>query len=105
MSKPTQTEEEYFARENAERLRKLAAEQKKTLAQGERDELKQLHQMRCPKCGMELKEIAVRGVQVDRCFCCNGTWLDAGELEKLGSGQSGESVMSSILRVFSSGKK
>ena len=46
----------------------------------ERDNLKQLHQMRCPKCGMELKEIEVRGVQVDRCFSCNGTWLDAGEL-------------------------
>ena len=105
MSKPTQTEDEYFARENAERLRKIAAEQKKSLAQGERDKLKQLHQMRCPKCGMELKEIPVRGVQVDRCFACNGTWLDAGELEKLAGGQGSESVVASILRVFGSGKK
>ena len=105
MSKPNQTEEEYFARENAERLRKIAAEQKKSLAQGERDKLKQLHQMRCPKCGMELKEIPVRGVQVDRCFACNGTWLDAGELEKLAGGQGSESVVASILRVFGSGKK
>ena len=105
MSKPTTTEEEYFARENAERMRKLAAEQKKSLAQAERDKLKQLHQMRCPKCGMELKEIDVRGVQVDRCFSCNGTWLDAGELEKLGGGQPTDSVMASILRVFGGGKK
>ena len=105
MSKPTQTEEEYFARENAERMRKLAAEQKKSLAQTERDQLKQLHSMRCPKCGMELKEIAVRGVQVDRCFSCNGTWLDAGELEKLGGGQGPDTVMASILRVFGGGKK
>src|SRR6266478_2063449 len=83
MSKPTATEEEYFARENAERMRKLAAEQKKSLAQAERDKLKQLHQMRCPKCGMELKEIEVRGVQVDRCFSCNGTWLRrAGEARR-----------------------
>ena len=105
MSKPTTTEEEYFARENAERMRKLAAEQKKSLAQAERDKLKQLHQMRCPKCGMELKELDVRGVQVDRCFSCNGTWLDAGELEKLGGGQPPDSVMASILRVFGGGKK
>jgi len=104
VSKPTATEEEYFARENAERMRKLAAEQKKSLAQAERDKLKQLHQMRCPKCGMELKEIEVRGVQVDRCFSCNGTWLDAGELEKLGGGQPADSVTASILRVFA-GKK
>jgi len=104
MSKPTATEEEYFARENAERMRKLAAEQKKSLAQAERDKLKQLHQMRCPKCGMELKEIEVRGVQVDRCFSCNGTWLDTGELEKLGGGQPADSVTASILRVFSAKK-
>jgi len=105
MSKPTQTEEEYFARENAERLRKLAAEQQKSIASGEREKLKQAHYMRCPKCGMELKEIAVRGVQVDRCFSCNGTWLDKGELEKLGREGGQESVMASILRVFGGGKK
>jgi len=105
MSKPTQTEEEYFARENAERLRKIAAEQKKSLGKAEQDKLKELHHMRCPKCGMELKEVDVRGVQVDRCFSCNGTWLDAGELEKLGGGQQPESVVASLLRVFSGGKK
>ena len=105
MAKPTQTEEEYFARENAERLRKLAADQKKSLAQTDREKLKQQHYMRCPKCGMELKEIAVRGIQVDRCFSCNGTWLEAGELEKLGVGQPNDTVMASILRVFGAGKK
>jgi Zn-finger nucleic acid-binding protein len=54
---------------------------------------------------MELKEVPVRGVAVDRCFSCNGTWLDAGELEKLGGGAGQESVVSSILRVFGGGKK
>ena len=97
--KPSNTEEEYFARENAERLRKLAAEQKKALAAAEREALRKQHYMRCPKCGMELKEIAVRGVQVDRCFSCNGTWLDAGELEKLAKGQEG-TVMGAVLRIF-----
>jgi len=64
MAKASDTEEEYFARENAERLRKLAAEQKKSLADSEREKLRKLHHMRCPKCGMELQEISVRGVQV-----------------------------------------
>ena len=103
MAKASDAEEEYFARENAERLRKLAAEQKKALADTEREKLRQLHRMRCPKCGMELKEIGVRSVQVDRCFSCNGTWLDAGELEKLGVGQKEGSVLASILRVFGGG--
>ena len=38
--KPSNTEEEYFARENAERLRKLAAEQKTSLASAERESLR-----------------------------------------------------------------
>jgi hypothetical protein len=97
--KPSNTEEEYFARENAERMRKLAAEQKQSLAAAERKALKKQHFMRCPKCGMELKEVSVGGVQVDRCFSCNGTWLDAGELEKLAKGQE-DSVMGAVLRIF-----
>ncbi len=99
--KPSNTEEEYFARENAERLRKLAAEQKKSIAQAEREALKARHYMRCPKCGMELHEIRFRDVAVDRCFSCSGTWLDAGELEKLAKSEDG-SVMKSILRIFKS---
>lgn len=105
MAKASDTEEEYFARENAERLRKLAAEQKKSLADSEREKLRQLHHMRCPKCGMELKEISVRGVDVDRCFSCNGTWLDAGEMEKLAKGSGEGTLMAAVLRVFGGGKK
>ncbi len=105
MAKASDTEEEYFARENAERLRKLAADQKKSLADAEREKLRKLHHMRCPKCGMELQEISVRGVQVDRCFSCNGTFLDAGELEKLAGGQGENTVMAAVLRVFGGGKK
>ena len=37
--------------------------------------------MRCPKCGMELSEIEYKGIKVDKCFECNGIWLDAGEME------------------------
>jgi uncharacterized protein len=97
--KPSSTEDEYFAREDAERLRKLAAEQRKKLADAEREALRKQHFMRCPKCGMELQEIRFRDVQVDRCFSCNGTWLDAGELEKLAKGEE-DSVMGAILRIF-----
>jgi hypothetical protein len=105
MAKASDTEEEYFARENAERLRKLTADQHKSLAEAEREKLRALHHMRCPKCGMELKQINVRGVDVDRCFSCNGTWLDAGEMVKLARGQGENTVTATILRVFGGGKK
>jgi uncharacterized protein len=98
--KPSSTEEEYFARENAERMRKLVAEQKRAMAAAEREALRKQHFMRCPKCGMELKEISFRGVEVDRCFSCNGTWLDEGELEKLAKEGKEGSVIASVLRIF-----
>jgi hypothetical protein len=99
--KPSSAEEEYFARENAERLRKLTAEQKQAMAAAEREALKKQHFMHCPKCGMELKEISFRGVQVDRCFSCSGTWLDEGELEKLAKDDpQGSLLVASVLRIF-----
>ena len=49
---------------------------------------------------MELKEISFRGIEVDRCFSCNGTWLDQGELEKLAPHDRQDSVIASVLRIF-----
>jgi uncharacterized protein with PIN domain len=98
-SKPTNAEEEYFARENAERLRKIAAEQKAALAAAEREALRQAHYMRCPKCGLEMQEIQFRGVAIDRCFSCGGTYLDGGEFEKLARAED-KGVMSAVLNIF-----
>ena len=47
----------------------------------EMKDLKDLHYMCCPKCGMSLKEIECKGVNIDKCAQCDGIWLDAGELE------------------------
>jgi protein-arginine kinase activator protein McsA len=80
---PSQQEEEYFARMEMERRKKHQEERLKTLAAEEKSRLKDLHYMRCPKCGMELKEIPHKGVNIDKCFSCDGIWLDAGELEIL----------------------
>jgi Zn-finger nucleic acid-binding protein len=32
---------------------------------------------------MELKEIDYREVKIDKCFSCDGVWLDAGEIAAL----------------------
>lgn len=81
--KPSQGEEEHFAKLEAERLaqrRKEAAERK---AVEEREALKKLHHMHCPKCGAQLKEERYHGIHVDRCSECHGVWFDAGEAESL----------------------
>jgi hypothetical protein len=96
--KPSQTEDEYFAREDAEKKRRLALQVKKETAAGEAQRLKDLHFMRCPKCGMEMHEVPYRGVDVDVCFSCNGIFLDQGELERLKK-ETG-AVMGAILNWF-----
>ena len=78
--KPTEKEEEFFARTELERLKKVEEEKQKEINKKERERLKDLHYMRCPKCGMELIEIDYKGITIDRCSECDGVWLDAGEL-------------------------
>ena len=80
--KPSDSEEEYFKKQEIEKLRKARTEAARQIAEQERHQLKELHWMRCPKCGMELAEVTYRGVRVDSCFNCSGMYLDKGEMEK-----------------------
>ena len=83
LHKPSQAEEEYFAREELEKKRKLALSEAKAMAQAERERLRALHHMHCPSCGMQLHNIALRGVTASRCFSCHGVFLGEKALEKL----------------------
>jgi len=79
--KPSEKEEEYFARMEFEKKKKQEEENQKKLAGAEKKKLKELHYMKCPKCGMELIEIDYKSTKIDKCSGCEGIWLDAGELE------------------------
>lgn len=81
--KPSEKEEEYFARLQFERQKKIEEEKHKKLKAGEKARLKELHFMRCPKCGMELIEIDYKDIRIDKCSECEGVWLDAGELDTI----------------------
>ncbi len=102
LKKPSETEEEYFAREEAAKQYRLAFEKARQMAVEERELLKAAHWMRCPKCGMELKTIRFRAVNVDRCFNCHGTWLDEGELETI-AGNDRAGLLEKIAAVFRRG--
>ena len=98
--KPSEQEEEYFARMEFEKKKKIEEEKHKKLNAEEKKSLKGLHYMRCPKCGMELIEIDYKGIKVDRCSECEGIWLDAGELETVS-----ELEKSGLDKLFSVFKK
>ncbi|RJP67085.1 MAG: hypothetical protein C4539_10625 [Ignavibacteriales bacterium] len=81
--KPSKLEEEYIAKEELERKKKLAAENQKKMLEEERAKLKDLHFMHCPKCGMKIVEIDYKNIRIDQCSGCGGVWLDKGELEQV----------------------
>jgi phage FluMu protein Com len=89
MEKPSKAEEEYFARAEFARRKKEIEAHQAGMAARERTRLKELHYMRCPKCGLELAEIEFQGIKVDRCVACNGTFFDGGEIEELLSKSAG----------------
>jgi hypothetical protein len=98
INKPSHEEEEYFAKEEAAKRHALALEQAKQMQAAELEKLKQLHHMHCPTCGFKLEPMTYKGVTIDKCFHCNGTWLDAGELEKLAGKES--DLLHRIVSVF-----
>jgi hypothetical protein len=99
MQRPTSAEEEFFAREDAEKKRKIALGVKKETAAAERDKLRALHHMRCPKCGLELQEVAFRGVNADLCFACGGVFLDRGEIDLVARPEQ-KGIMAGLLEML-----
>ncbi len=83
-------EDEWFARNEKEMLEtarvaraKREHERAESEALEERERTKQLHFMKCPKCGHDLAQCDLEGVNVDQCSFCEGVFLDAGELDSL----------------------
>lgn len=98
MQKPSEKEEEYFARLEFEKKKKIEEEKHRMMAEEERKRLKELHFMHCPKCGMELIEIDYKSIKVDKCSECEGVWLDAGELEAVSKLE--KSALDKLFTVF-----
>ena len=96
--KPSSNEEEYFARQEVERRRRVAEKRQATLMTEERERERALHFMKCPKCGAMLEEIVFGNVYIDKCFGCEGIWLDKGELEIIQKKDVG--FMDRLLTVF-----
>ena len=74
--KPSQNENEYFARRDAEWLKEQRA-----LIEARR--AAHVSTLACPRDGTALDERIFESVRVDVCPSCHGIWLDAGELAQL----------------------
>lgn len=91
LEKHGKKKEEQWVKEQEQKLidemkKKRAEKEKQKLCEEEekkRKELKDLHYMRCPKCGFEMKEFSLEDIKLDKCSCCEGIFFDRGELEEL----------------------
>lgn len=87
--KPSESEEEYFARIEYEKRKQAEREKQEKMAAAEKERLRNLHRMKCPKCGMDLIEIDYKSIKVDKCSGCEGVWLDPGELDAVSNLEKG----------------
>ena len=78
--KPSQNENEYFARQDAEWLKAQRA--RLDVERAAKDKA-QTTAMKCPRCGGHLEERVYHDVRIDVCDGCRGVWLDRGELHML----------------------
>jgi len=88
VEKPMSKEEEFFLKMNQEKINKLRGELDQKRSENEKNQRRQIHWMKCPKCGTDLKEVNHQNVMIDTCSECKGIWLDGGELNILIEGQA-----------------
>jgi hypothetical protein len=99
--KPSQQEEEYFARQEFARCKQDRAAHESRAAETERLRVLAVAKERCPKCAAPLVAVHYRGVEVDKCARCQGVWLDCGELDQVVA--AGEGFLGGLKRIFGEG--
>ena len=103
--KPSNVEDEYFARENAERLRKLHYEEQRRLRQSDKEDLRKLHAGRCSSCGALMVPEQAGGVGILHCPACGGAFLDKNAWNFLHAHDEPHTVMGAVLNWFKAANK
>ena len=99
-------EDEYFHREDQERLRRLKEQQDAAKAEADKKALRELHLNHCGKCGTKMDTRLFRGVEIEVCPACNAVLLDPGELETLvGTDHAGQASWFTDFFSFTRNKK
>ncbi|MBI3933494.1 MAG: zf-TFIIB domain-containing protein [Acidobacteria bacterium] len=95
---PSEREDEYFTRLEIKKRLEEQARLAAAMAENEKQRLRELHYLHCPKCGTKLHQEVMESVTVDICPACHGVWLDDGELTKLTEAKPG--VLKSLRRLL-----
>ena len=97
-------EEQYFAEQEQLKRKSLREKLDQERESTRKDNLRETHWMKCPKCGHDLAEKKYEDILIDQCSTCRGIWLDPGELELLLSGQKAKGFLTRFMDTHVRGK-
>ena len=92
-------EEDYFRKLDQEAKAKLKAKLDAQNAEADRAARKDLHFLKCGKCGSDMETQVFRGIEIEICGSCGAVLLDPGELEQL-AGSDHTALFSSFFSMF-----
>lgn len=96
IDKPSEQEEEYFVRLEYDKKKEKEHKRHLMLAEEEKEKLKELHFMRCPKCGMELIEIDYHQIKLISALSVRGYGLMQESLRLLQTSKRAPLTSSSV---------
>ena len=95
-TKPSQNEDEYFVKRDAE----IIKQRRRSIAEEAEEAEQRSHLMKCPKCGVDLVTREYHSVDVERCPDCGGLWIGAAEVESLIENRESEAVSGFFRSLF-----
>lgn len=95
-------EEEYFHKQDQEAKARLKAKLDEQQAEAARAARRELHHLKCGKCGADMKTFAFRGIDIEECTECKAVLLDPGELQAL-AGADRTDAFASFFSMFGGG--
>lgn len=82
-SDKNQQEEDYFRKQDQEKLQAMRDEAARKKAEAEAQARRELHHFKCGKCGHDMTTQIFKGIEIEVCSNCGAVLLDPGELEQL----------------------
>ncbi|MCM8536110.1 MAG: zf-TFIIB domain-containing protein [Lentisphaeraceae bacterium] len=98
MSKPGYDDEQRFIKESEQAKLTKIREERAALKQKLE---KEMHWMKCPKCGSTMEEKELSSIMIDQCTSCDGIYLDSGELELLMNHKESDSFIGKLFGFVS----
>ncbi len=99
LSKPTAHEDQYIVEVERKRMRASHEAMETARCEEKTKQLRDLHWMHCPNCGLHLHKSTCHGVQVARCGDCKGIFIQEDKMNMI-AGEEAKGLVDGLLSIF-----